>query len=189
MPEKIDHRPTFARIRELDKDGVSRRKIAEILEAERFPQLGQRNKWHHSAVGWCLDQIERRAAKAKSSPPVSESEPTPEPPSAPTPEHKSDTIAVHGPYTVEDRRLWALLLHLAGPALDPAAVHQLSVSSVLDTLGLDQEQLNAALDRLTCSGIKWVSLVPPGLTVRAPPARLVYAERKYPFVLLCTLSN
>ena len=186
MSQKIDHNPTFARIQALHDAGTSLRDIAEILESEGFPQIGKREKWNHSAVDWCLNQRGRRPAKTAASPPVSEPKPpsgpppppqtapTAEPPpptaaaAAPKPAPKSDTIDVHGPYTVEDRRLHSLLLRLATPDLDPGAIHQMSVSSVLDALGLDQEQLTAALDRLICTSMKWVCLRPPGLIVWAP---------------------
>ena len=59
-------------------------------------------------------------------------------------------------------------MRLPGPDLDPTEIHQLPVSTVLDTLGLDQDQLTPALDRLTCTRMKWVSLRPPGLTVLVP---------------------
>ena len=186
MPEKIDHRPTFARIEELNAAGDSFRRIAEILQSEGFPPIGRRKEWSHHAVSWCLNERGRRSAKTPASPPVSEPKPpsapppppqpapTAEPPpptapaAAPQPAPKSDTIDVHGPYTVEDRRLHSLLLRLATPDLDPGAIHQMSVSSVLDALGLDQEQLTAALDRLICTSMKWVCLRPPGLIVWAP---------------------
>ena len=180
MPEKITHAATFARIAELDKEGLSQRKIAEILEAEGFPQLSNRKKWSHSGVSWCLEQIDRRAGKSAPDLPSSplpssavppKSAPHPKPPlpqPPPAPEPKSDTIDIHGPYTVEDRRLWELLLRLPGPDLDPTEIHQLPVSTVLDTLGLDQDQLTPALDRLTCTRMKWVSVRPPGLTVLVP---------------------
>ena len=178
MPEKITHTATFARIAELDKEGLSQRKIAEILEAEGFPQLSNRKKWHHSGVSWCLEQIERRAGKTTPNapsnrppappPPIAPPPPPENSPPAPSPEPKSDSIDIHGPYTVEDRRLWELLLRLPGPDLAPTEIHQLLVSTVLDTLGLDQDQLTPALDRLTCTRIKWGSLRPPGLTVLVP---------------------
>ena len=135
MPEKINHAATFTRIAELDKEGLSQRKIAEILEAEGFPQLSNRNKWHHSGVSWCLEQIDRRAGKSKPDLPSSPLPSSAVPPkSAPLPQHppppkpKSDTIDIHGPYTVEDRRLWELLLRLPGPDLDPTEIHQLPVA-------------------------------------------------------------
>ena len=186
MSEKIDHNPTFARIQELHNAGKSLREIAEILESEGFPQIGKREKWNHSAVNWCLNQRAGRPAKTPASAPASapkppsappsppqaappaEPPPAPAPAAVPKPAPKSDTIDVHGPYTVEDRRLHSLLLRLATPDLDPAAIHQMSVSSVLDALGVDQEQLTAALDRLICTSIKWVCLRPPGLIVWAP---------------------
>ena len=204
MPEKIDHRPTFARIEELNAAGDSFRRIAEILQSEGFPPIGRRKEWSHHAVAWCLNERGRRSAKTPPSPPVSApkppsgpppppqpaptadpappSDPSPSPQTAPTaepppptapaaapkPTPKADAIDVHGPYTVEDRRLHSLLLRLATPDLDPGAIHQMSVSSVLDALGLDQEQLTAALDRLICTSMKWVCLRPPGLIVWAP---------------------
>ena len=76
-------------------------------------------------------------------------------------------IEVHGPYTAADHRLWGVLLHLAGSEWEKAGGHKLSASSVLDTAGLDREQLGAALDRLSCTSITWVSHPAPGLTVRA----------------------
>ena len=186
MSQKIDHNPTFARIQALHDAGTSLRDIAEILESEGFPQIGKREKWNHSAVDWCLNQRGRSPAKTAASPPVSEpkppsgpppppqtapsADPPPPtaPPAAPKPAPKSDTIDVHGPYTVEDRRLWGLLLRLATRDLDPGAFHQMSVSSVLDALRMDQEQLTSGLDRLICTSIKWVALRPPGLMVWAP---------------------
>ena len=148
MPEKIDHRPTFARIEELNAAGNSFRRIAEILEFEGFPPIGRRKEWNHHAVSWCLNERGVRSAKTPASPPVSEPKPPsgPPPPLKPplqpiprprlpppprlNPAPKSDTIDVHGPYTVEDRRLHSLLLRLATPDLDPGAIHQMSVSSV-----------------------------------------------------------
>ena len=142
MPAEDQFAATLTRIKTLMADGQSLRKTADLLQAEGVPLPTPRwKKWHHSAVRWCLDQEKG-------------------PPSA-------VEIDVHGPYTAADRRLWGVLLHLAGPELDKAGGHKLSVASVLDTAGLDREQLGAALDRLTQTRMTWVAQPAPGLTVRA----------------------
>ena len=47
--------PTLQRIRELQAQGDSLRKIAEILTAEGVPLPGRRETWSHTAVHWCLN--------------------------------------------------------------------------------------------------------------------------------------
>lgn len=142
--------PTLQRLQELKADGLSLRQIASRLQFESIPPPAGRKGWNHVVVDQCL-------AHLPDPPP-----PAPEPAPPPTVE-----IDVHGPYTAADRRLWGVLLHLVGPEWDKAGGHKLSVSSVLDTAGLDREQLGAALDRLTRTGMKWVGHAAPGLTVRA----------------------
>ena len=158
MPEKIDHQPTFARIEELNNAGNSFRRIAEILEFEKFPLIGRRKEWSHHAVSWCLNQRASRPAKAKNPPPAAKPKPT-------APPRADVTIDIHGPYTAADRGLWGLLLHQARPAPEKVQPYKLAVASVLETAGLNQEQMSAALARLNCTALKFVSYSPPGLIV------------------------
>ena len=143
-----------ARAKALHKTGLSLRKTAEQLATEGVPAPAHRwKKWHHSAVRWCLDP-----------PPVSP--PPSRPPSAPGPAPARPTIEVYGPFTAADRRLWRALVQRAEADLGSLDSHKLSASYLLDILGLDQEQLSAALDRLTCTSIKWVGHDRAALTVR-----------------------
>ena len=112
MPEKINHAATFTRIAELDKEGISQRKIAEILEAEGFPQLSNRNKWHHSGVSWCLEQIDRRAGKSKPDLPSSPLPSSAVPPnSKPPPKPKSDLLDIPV-FKKEPAASWSVLRNL-----------------------------------------------------------------------------
>lgn len=135
---------TRQRLQELRAEGRSLRHIAACLQHESVPPPPGRKGWNHVLVNHCLAHL----------------------PAAPAPPPAVE-IAVQGPYTTADRRLWAALLHLVGPDLEQAGGHKLAVSSVLETGGLDREQLGAALDRLHRTGITWVAHPAPGLTVRA----------------------
>ena len=59
--------PTLQRVRELQAQGHSLRKIAVFLQAEGIPPPGRRRTWTHTAVRWCLSQ--RAAASASPSSP------------------------------------------------------------------------------------------------------------------------
>ena len=48
--------PTLQRVRELQAQGHSLRKIAAYLQAEGIPPPGRRRTWTHTAVRWCLSQ-------------------------------------------------------------------------------------------------------------------------------------
>ena len=61
MPGKIAPVETLARVQELIDGGTSARAAAKILAAEGVPAVGPRRAWHHENVGWCLDEIDRRA--------------------------------------------------------------------------------------------------------------------------------
>ncbi len=47
--------PTLQRIRELQAQGDSLRKIAVKLQTEGVPLPGRRQTWTHTAVRWCLN--------------------------------------------------------------------------------------------------------------------------------------
>ena len=59
--------PTLQRVRELQAQGHSLRKIAAFLQAEGIPPPGRRRTWTHTAVRWCLSQ-QAAASAAPSSP-------------------------------------------------------------------------------------------------------------------------
>ena len=143
MPPEEQLAVLLNRVKKLIAEGNSLRKTADILQEEGVPLPNTRwKKWHHSAVRWCLDQ-------EKALPPA------------------AVEIEVHGPYTAADRRLWGVLVRLTGAELEKAGSQKLSVSNVLDTVELDREQLGAALDRLSRTGLKWIGHAAPGLTVRS----------------------
>ena len=123
------------RVQELQAEGHSLRKIAEILDGENLLPPGNRTKWHHAAVRWCLEEIQRR------NPPFLK-------------------IEVHGPYTAADRRLWGFLLHRAWPELEKKTAHKLPLPTVLDALRagkgrVERKQLWEALLRLTATYVAW----------------------------------
>ena len=62
--------PTLQRIRELQAQGHSLRKIAVFLQSEGIPPPGRRRTWTHTAVRWCLSQ--RAAASASPSLPAAQ---------------------------------------------------------------------------------------------------------------------
>ena len=64
MPGKIAPVETLARVQALIDGGSSARAAAKILAAEGVPAVGPRRAWHHENVGWCLDEIDRRAGAA-----------------------------------------------------------------------------------------------------------------------------
>ena len=59
--------PTLQRVRALQAQGHSLRKIAVFLQAEGVPPPGRRRTWTHTAVRWCLNQ--RAAALSSPSSP------------------------------------------------------------------------------------------------------------------------
>ena len=59
--------PTLQRVRALQAQGHSLRKIAVFLQAEGVPPPGRRRTWTHTAVRWCLNQ-RAAAPPAPSSP-------------------------------------------------------------------------------------------------------------------------
>ena len=128
---------TITRAGELRDKGLPLRRIAEILEAEGYPPAGNRSKWHHAGVRWCLDRLDREKASA--------------PPTL--------TVTVHGPYTRTDSLLWDFLLHTVWSKLDTETDHTLPLERGLDALRAvkgrpDREHLWDALDRLAASRVK-----------------------------------
>lgn len=156
---------TIKRAGELRDKGLPLRRIAEILEAEGYPPAGNRSKWHHAGVRWCLDRLDREKA---STPPTL-------------------TVKVHGPYTRTDSLLWDFLLHTVWSTLEKEADHTLPLERGLDALRAvkgrpDREHLWEALDRLVASRVKLEgTLDRHQLTISTPLLAAVLTENTVSF--------
>ena len=156
MTAEKDEAATIQRAGELRAQRLPLRKIAEILEKEGYPPAGNRSKWHHAGVRWCLDRLDGK-------PP-----PTPaRPPKVPQEEGEPALhIEVHGRYTRSDRLLWDFLVQRAWPTLANRMTHTLPLPVVYGTLEAahtppTRRQLWEALQRLAATRIVWDGKAPP----------------------------
>ena len=107
-------------------------------------------------------------------------------PSKPS-ESPSLNIAVSGPYTPLDLRLWFFLLQAARPELGTAAGHTLPVAHVLQNSppgppAFGPTELWEAIKRLTVSGITWeATLDATPLSITAPLMSGVLTDRALTF--------
>ena len=173
MPTEKNVAATIKRAGELRAAHLPLRKIAELLEKEGYPPAGNRSKWHHAGVRWCLDRLPDQQPPPPATPP-------PPPEEAGKPSLK---IEVHGPYTRTDRLLWAFLLESAEPELGQQDIHTLPLPVVLAALKTanaspTRRHLWEALQRLTASRISWDGKVAPRHSSVSTPLLSAHLNRE-----------
>ena len=137
--------------------------------------------------GQLIELVSPPTPAASSEPAVVPAQPSEaDDPSKPS-ESPSLNIAVSGPYTPIDLRLWFFLLQAARPELGTAAGHTLPVAHVLQSIppgppAFGPTELWEAMKRLTASGITWeATLDATPLSITAPLMSGVLTDRALTF--------
>ena len=154
MSQQSRHDPAvLPRIRELRAEGRSLREIAAILQDEGVPPLRRGGRWNHKAVERLLARAGGRTPIEEASPPAAGSALEPGGP-------PSLHIALDGPCTPADRRLWFSLVRVTRPELGHKPRHGLPRAHALALLAPGPAtpgpaDLWGAMKRLRASGITW----------------------------------
>ena len=162
--------PALQRVQQLQKEGYSERKIAEVLEAERVQLPPRRKKWTRAGVRAALQQLEALppapappsppSITAVSAPAAVDPPPAAAPPPATAPRRRRPLkVKIEGPWIQSDSLLWEFLVQAAWDHLTEKTSHTLPIQEALNGLPplrrrRDPEHLAEALDRLAASRFK-----------------------------------